>query len=253
MAILLVRHAQSEANLDKNLFRTMSDQAIPLSQTGIQQAEKLGKFVDNYLSVTLKEQERVRLWSSSYTRTAQTASGLYKNSPNVNWDVSAKGHIFFDQRLREREFGYFDGLGDEEIMARYPEEWKHYKKMMQGKGRFFAKPYNGESGANVCDRLETFKATLFRDIDRHDGIHHHVIVNHGFTLRCFVTNFFHLHHDFFEEMKNPSNTAVRLIDKDPSTGRYADYGYIYDPDNNICMTQKPEEPIKYDWQAVMPN
>ncbi|MDB5478710.1 MAG: hypothetical protein JWM96_1205, partial [Alphaproteobacteria bacterium] len=165
-------------------------------------------------------------------------------------NVSVRGeHIFFDDRLREREFGLFDGMKDEEISKIYPQQWQHYQKMMQQGGKYYAKPYGGESGANVADRLRSHKETLWRDNKK--GIKNHVIVNHGFTLRCFVTSFLNLHPVFFSMEKNPSNTAIRLLDIDPMTNRYADYGYIYDPEKEIYLTEKPAEPKRYDLKEAL--
>jgi 2,3-bisphosphoglycerate-dependent phosphoglycerate mutase len=243
MTIFLVRHAESVANLDESLFSTMGDHTIPLSETGLQQARDVGQFIQNYHSMNLPDQP-VRLWASPYKRTTQTAQGLYDNAPNVPWNVSVRNnHIFFDARLREREFGYFDGLTDEQIATTYPAQWQHYQKTKQESGHYYTRPFGGESASDVCDRLSTFKETLWRDM--RNGHKNHVIVNHGFTLRCFVTSFLNLHPDVFAKEKNPSNTAVRLLDIDPKTNRYADYGYIYDPKNGISMTKRPDNPRSY--------
>lgn len=244
MAILLVRHAQSEANLDESLFQTVADHAIALSPKGHDQAAKVGQFVENYFSVVNPENKPVRLWASPYLRTTQTAIGLRDNAPQVNWDVSVRDeNIFFDDRLREREFGYFDGLNDDEIAEHYPKEWDHYQKIRLAQGNYYARPFGGESGADVANRLRTFKETLWRDLAK--GKEHHVIVNHGFTLRCFVTAFLNLHPTIFANERNPANTAVRLLDTDSVTGNYADYGYVYDPDKAIFLNEKPTNPVEH--------
>lgn len=242
MAILLVRHAESNANVDESICQHQADHRIALSDKGITQAEKLGQFMANYMSIINPENDKVRLWASPYLRTTQTALGLQQNAPDVNWDMPERGtHIFFDDRLREREFGYFYGFTDEENAEQYPKEWQHFQRVIKQKGRYYARPLGGESGADVSDRLRTFKETLWRDLQL--GFKHHVIVNHGFTLRCFVTSFLNLHPNIFEEEKNPANTAVRLLDIDPMTKRYADYGYVYDPDKALYLDGKPEVPI----------
>ncbi len=233
MTILLARHAESEANLDESLFRTMGDHNIALSEKGPEQAAALGKFVNEYFRQN-PPKGKVRLWASPYLRTTQTAQGLLANAPDVNWDFSAnKEQIFFDARLREREFGYFDGLNDEQNAEAYPVQWQHYQKLMGegSSGKYYATPYGGESAADVSVRLHTYFETLWRDQAK--GITEHVIVNHGFTLRCFVNAFFHQHPRDFLAEKNPSNTAVRLLKANDETRRYEDRGYIYDPRNGI--------------------
>lgn len=247
MTILLVRHAESKANLDESLFRTTGDHNIALSDTGHEQAKAVGAFVNDYFLKNPPD-GKVRLWASPYLRTTQTAQGLLENAPDVAWDFKANGqNIFFDARLREREFGYFDGLNDDEIPKEFPVQWQHYRKMMDddrelgegSSGKYYARPYGGESAADVTVRLHTFLETLWRDMAK--GITSHVIVNHGFTLRCFVSAFFHGHPSEFLQEKNPSNTAVRLLARDREVEgeekpRYRDAGYIYDPRKDIRLT-----------------
>lgn len=244
MAVLIVRHAQSEANVDDALAKSKADHKIGLTPKGFEEADALGRFLDNYLDIINPEKSPVRLWASPYLRTTQTAQAVYNNTPHVNWNMSERGtHIFFDDRLREREFGYFSGFTDEENAERYPKEWEFYQSVFAQQGRYYARPHGGESGADVSDRLRTFKETLWRDIAI--GYKHHVIVTHGFTTRCFVTSFLNLHPDIFENEKNPNNTAVRMLDYDPLIKRYADYGYIYDPVKNIALGEHPHVPVTH--------
>ena len=226
MTILLVRHAETEANINEQLYRTVADASVALTDRGRAQAAKVGEFIQNYFDIA-PPLSRPRLWISTYKRTEQTGALLQQNAPKVNWDVSrATGQpFFFDDRLREREFGLFDGNTDDENAAKYPDAWQHYKKNLDH-NTYYAKPLNGESPANVADRVRSFKETMWRDIQ--NGKKAHVIVTHGLTLRCFVNAFLNKHPEAFMFDKNPGNTAVRLLEKDELKGRYTDRGYIYD-------------------------
>jgi broad specificity phosphatase PhoE len=250
MPIFLVRHAQSAANIDEDLFRTTGDHAIAITEHGHIQARKAGEFIENYITINHPD-DMVRLWASPYLRTTETAQDLQQAAKRIKWDSSKQhgGQIFFNSRLREREFGYFDGLNDEQIAEKYPDQWQHYQKnKKEPMGKYWAKPYGGESVADVSERLDGFKESLFRDINK--GVTNHTIVNHGLTLRAFVNNFFHLHPAHFMAEKNPANTAVRLLDINSETGRWADYGYIYDPDEGIYMTEKPAKLVQYDYRIT---
>ncbi len=47
--ILLVRHGLSMANVDKNLYKTMADHVIPLSESAIAEATAAGKRIKDWL------------------------------------------------------------------------------------------------------------------------------------------------------------------------------------------------------------
>ncbi len=53
-SILLVRHGESLANLERSLYRTMADHAIPLSENGEQQAAIAGVNIKEYYQLKIK-------------------------------------------------------------------------------------------------------------------------------------------------------------------------------------------------------
>jgi len=61
-----------------------------------------------------------------------------------------------DERLREREFGVFDGLTTLGIREKFPEEASHRTKM----GKFYHRPPGGESWADVILRLRSMLNTI---------------------------------------------------------------------------------------------
>jgi probable phosphoglycerate mutase len=61
-----------------------------------------------------------------------------------------------DERLREREFGVFDGLTTKGIKEQYPTEAAHRAKM----GKFYHRPPGGESWADVILRLRSALNTI---------------------------------------------------------------------------------------------
>ncbi|HWD78440.1 MAG TPA: phosphoglycerate mutase family protein, partial [Kribbella sp.] len=71
LRIALIRHGESEANLDKTLFERMPDHAIPLTAHGHEQAAKAGKQLRE-----LFENEAVRVYVSPYLRARQTLDSL---------------------------------------------------------------------------------------------------------------------------------------------------------------------------------
>ncbi len=96
--VYLVRHGESEANVDPSVLLTLSDHVVPLSAQGRQQAAAVGRF----LREELKE-EGCRLLVSPYKRARDTADLL------VNECVHAFGDICENIYLGEQQFGLFEG------------------------------------------------------------------------------------------------------------------------------------------------
>lgn len=234
--IFLVRHGESMGNVDKNIHRTHADHAIPLSDRGHEQAVAAGKFLDTYLTEMVDRIDkpvRPRLWTSPYLRTRQTADGIEKGIGRVgspvlypDRDKAIPQHPrILDRRehlaLCEQQFGLFDGIPDEELPERYPDEHAHYKKQEEFEGRFWARMPMGESRWDVAMRVHQAFGTWHRDADRH-GIENLIVVAHGVTVRCIVMRWLHLPFEWIENEPNPKNCSIRLIEG------HEDKGYIYE-------------------------
>lgn len=217
MRILLVRHGRSEANEDKSVLRKRPDHDIGLSDIGKEQAQICAGILSDWFFQNLPhEQPRIRVWHSPYLRAVQTADVVYST---LQSRLSAYGQI--DRRehilLCEQQFGLFDGLHDghnhtdNEILAKYPEEWAHYQKCVDFEGKFWARAPLGESVFDVAQRVHQSFGTFIRDEQRH-GIDNLVIVCHGVVVRAFVMMWLHLGVSWFEKEPNPRNCSIRLID-----------------------------------------
>lgn len=100
--IYLVRHGETAWNAEGRWQGTLD---IPLGEVGHQQAQALAKH--------LKDRPIAAMYSSDLSRARDTAEPLSR----------AKGlEIQTDARLRELDFGVFQGLTHDEIRAKYPEE-----------------------------------------------------------------------------------------------------------------------------------
>ncbi len=148
----LVRHGQSQGNVARDLADQaghsvialdLRDVDVPLSDLGHRQAEAAGRWF-----AALPEAERPEvLLSSPYVRARQTAEAICKAGGLAG---GAKATVL-DERLREREFGVFDGLTTRGIRERYPDEAAHRTKM----GKFYHRAPGGESWADVILRLRS--------------------------------------------------------------------------------------------------
>ena len=153
----LVRHGQSQGNVARDAAHQagldiidldLRDVDVPLSDLGHAQAAATGSWF-----AALPEAERPEiLLSSPYIRAKQTAEAICAAGGLAG---GAKATIL-DERLREREFGVFDGLTTSGIRARYPEEAAHRAKM----GKFYHRAPGGESWADVILRLRSALNTI---------------------------------------------------------------------------------------------
>jgi 2,3-bisphosphoglycerate-dependent phosphoglycerate mutase len=218
MRIVLVRHGESYGNVDPTVHARMADHAIPLSDRGREQAVEVGKRLDAYyrgLFGDPTDKPHVRLWSSPYRRTRETAEAILSQAGS--WIADQREHIL----LCEQQFGLFDGVPDDELPKRFPEEFEHYDKCCRFEGKFWARMPLGESRFDVAQRVHQAFGTFHRDATDHD-IRDIVVICHGVTLRAFVMMWCHLSPEWFEAEPNPRNCALRLIDG------HGDDGYLFE-------------------------
>lgn len=222
--IFLIRHGLSEANLDKSVNVHKPDFAVNLSPEGHEQAEAAGVALAEYITLNrgtkeivgewgreeVPDRRRARMLVSPYYRTRQTADGVAEG-------LKAAG-IKFDRReceeLREINFGIFDGLTDEEILAQYPVEHAHYEKHKAMSGEIFAPMPMGESRIQVGDRVKQMFGTILRDADPktdRDPVLDFFVVAHGVSIRQFRQRWLHKPWEWAEGLKNPANCSIMMI------------------------------------------
>ena len=173
----LVRHGQSQGNVARDAAHEaghdiidldIRDVDVPLSKLGHLQAEAAGRWF-----AALPEQEKPEiLLSSPYIRARQTAEAIC----NAGGLCGGAKPTIIDERLREREFGVFDGLTSRGIRARYPTEAAHRLKM----GKFYHRPPGGESWADVILRLRSALNT----INLHYADRRVLVVCHQVVVLC---------------------------------------------------------------------
>jgi len=223
MRIYLVRHGESQGNVDPDLYGNMADQIIPLSEAGHEQARAAGAALRTHLDERKKQPTsdakplgyHLRMWNSPYVRTRETAAELAAELGNRV--TSQRENVL----LSEQQFGLFDGVPDEELPTRYPDQWNHYDLLSRFHGRFWAKMPMGESRFDVARRVGQAFPVFRRDLEQH-GIEDLIVVSHGVTMRAFVMMWCHKSPEWFEDEPNPGNCAIRLLDDD------GDQGYLFE-------------------------
>ena len=190
--IILIRHGESEGNVDKNKYMTIPDYALNLTPNGIEQAQKAGGEIKAIIGT-----ESLYVYLSPYFRTRQTFQEL-KTSIESN-----VAKIIEDPRIRELDWGHL----------RHPNENEEISKQRDDFSTFYYRIPDGESGADVFDRVSTFLDTLYRDFNKPDYPQNTLIVTHGLTLRLFLMRWFHWTVEEFENLRNPYNCQVVVMQK----------------------------------------
>lgn len=191
--IFLVRHGQSTGNVDKDVYLTVPDYKIGLTETGKKQAKITA--IKIYDILRDSGIQKAAIYCSPFTRTRQTADPI-RNLIDADYKE--------DPRIREQEWGNYKGkleaLNHDRARIRY--------------GKFFYRIPHGESGADVYDRISTFLETLHRDFEKPDYPEATIIVSHGIAIRVFIMRWFHWSVEKFETLRNLKNCEFVTISLD---------------------------------------
>lgn len=192
--IFLIRHGESEGNVDTYVYNHTPDWVVPLTDRGRQQAACMAEKLDKIVGECRGDNARYAfLYCSPWVRARQTADPIRKKF-NIE-------QYYEDPRLREQEWGNFR----EEGLALKIEK-ERYKF-----GTFFYRMPYGESGADVYDRMSTFLETLHRDFKKEEFPDNAIIVSHGLTIKTFLMRWFHWSVEEFDVYKTPRNCeALRM-------------------------------------------
>jgi broad specificity phosphatase PhoE len=194
--IVLVRHGESEGNADDTVYEREPDHALRLTPKGREQAAEAG--------VRLRElfgDESISAYVSPYRRTLQTFRELRLDPARVRMRE--------EPRLREQDWGNWQDRDDVRLQKAYRDAYGH----------FFYRFAQGESGADVYDRVGSFLESLYRSFEAPDHPQNVLLVTHGLTMRLFCMRWFHWSVAEFEALSNPGNGEFRVLMLGPD-GRY---------------------------------
>lgn len=203
--IILVRHAESEGNVDNFAYTYLPDPQVPLTPRGWRQALEAGERIRQAAMHADGSVGRLFFYTSPYLRSRQTFEGVAQA-----FRPEEIGGVQEEVQLREQDFGNFQ---DAEGKRREKAERLRF-------GRFFYRFPNGESGADVYDRMTLFEDHLVRDINagRFSGDCSLVLLTHGLAARIFLMRWFHWTVDQFMGVYNPPNAAPLILERIPDDG-----------------------------------
>ncbi|TKA71249.1 hypothetical protein B0A49_04139, partial [Cryomyces minteri] len=105
--IILIRHAQSEGNKNRDIHQMIPDHRVKLTPDGWQQAEEAGR----RLRDLLKPDDTLQFFTSPYRRTRETTEGILRtltsDQPSPSPFPRHTIKVWEEPRLREQDFGNF--------------------------------------------------------------------------------------------------------------------------------------------------
>ncbi|NUT47442.1 MAG: histidine phosphatase family protein [Saccharothrix sp.] len=191
MRIILLRHGQSLGNVDESAYCRIPDHALPLTGLGEEQAGAAGPRVRALLGG-----DPAAVYVSPYVRTRATLR-------NLGLDDLVERTVA-EPRLREQDWGNLQDPVRQEVV-------KHQRHAF---GHFFFRLPDGESGADVDDRLAAFLTDLetrMRDATHPDTA---LVVSHGLTIRLLCRRLLGWSVELFESLSNLETCEHRVLTHD---------------------------------------
>jgi len=185
--VLLVRHGQTQYNADR---RVQGQIDIPLNDIGRWQAERIGARLANYGPTTI--------FSSDLSRAADTARAIAAHHPSTPFVES--------DLLREVAYGVFEGMDGDEIVSRYPEEFRLWQE-----DRYGYMPPEAETIEQQRARAERAAELILERGNEGDTI---VVVSHGAIMRSLVASFLRLEVTH-QNLLHFDNTSLTAFERTP--------------------------------------
>ena len=215
--VVLIRHGQSEGNVEESLYATTPDNAMKLTALGWDQAKMSGRELKNNV---IGQGESIHFIVSPYVRTVETFHGILsawcdpKEFDHIKdpmkrmkaWygrlsDMGISWHE--DPRIREQDFGNYQNTVT----------IKKCKRERHRFGTFYYRFPHGESASDVYDRVSTFLDSLWRSFDLKRS-QNYVLVTHGISIRILLSRYFRYSIDQFNTLANPKNCDLVVLGHD---------------------------------------
>lgn len=210
--IILIRHAQSEGNKNRDIHQTTPDHRVKLTPDGYRQAQEAGR----RLRDLLRPDDTLHFFTSPYRRTRETTEGILDSLTSDDPDPSPFPRntiqVYEEPRLREQDFGNFQPCSTE--MERMWMERADY-------GHFFYRIPNGESAADAYDRVSGFNESLWRLFGDDDFASVCVLVTHGLMTRVFLMKWYHWSVEYFEDLRNINHCEFVIMTHNEDNGKYS--------------------------------
>ena len=159
----IVRHGESTDNESGDRYSGITESL--LTENGLRQAECVGRF--------LQPEGIQKIISSPMKRAVASARKIQSLTG---------GQLVIDQRLREIDYGEWEGLTRKEVFAKWPELYSKYKEDPVANT-----PLAGESPVRVLERVQDFWQEMHHSPSMR-GISKIIVVTHNTVTRILLAH-----------------------------------------------------------------
>lgn len=178
----IVRHGQSIANSQKIMQGAMID--TPLTTTGQAQAHKT--------AAKLSQHNFTQVFASPLLRAAQTAQ-----------IIVPKATITYDWRLREFDYGLWDGQKTTQLWREYAQFFDKNHNLLPGSQEYS----HGETHSQAKARLLSFFDETTQKLPQDAQV---LLVSHGYTIKLIVDIILDI--DNLTALNEPTNVGITRIE-----------------------------------------
>lgn len=204
MQIILVRHGQSEVNINKAGFADKPTVLGGLTPEGVAQVHQL---VENIWPYCYYQATPLHIWHSPYERAVQTKNLLVEGFGKIGINSNSTESIY----LAEQQFGVFE---DQLIQTPDTAEWNHWNKHVDNEQTFWARPPMGESCFDVAIRADFFlKNYLMPKINNAESGNVTLLVSHGMWINAFLMMYLGLTYQECQNLEPIPNGAALILEE----------------------------------------
>jgi len=204
--LFVIRHGRSAGQDNPDLYREIGDDKLDITETGQKQSYCAALVLREQLN-DLQLSTPV-IYHSTCARGAQTAQ--------VIESVLRTGNLLAEPRLNKQKFGAFDGLlSDQQRQTTLPDLFAQYARDLQEAGPYYARPPQGESIADVVDRI----SAALSDISAKQTPA--ILVTHGLPYSAAEKTLLRKNENWLLDQQDAvPNTAIKFYGHNPQTGLF---------------------------------
>lgn len=184
MRLIIIRHGQSQGNVDDSKYAAVGDCKISLTDLGWRQAIAAGKFLETYYEAD-KTMEWPYVFLSAYQRTQETLSGVVHGMHKLGFEGEPTIHL--DPRLIERFGGATAVLhrGNGPLSKRLSKQFAALAEGTYQRDNFTTRNMLGESNKDIYLAVQSFMDGTLQRVHE-SGEDDMMVVCHGIVYREFV-------------------------------------------------------------------